>query len=160
MTLDTQLGRGSTFTVCLPLAERSPLPPAPPVERGVETVATILVIDDDPMVLDVVTAMLENQGHRVFAAAGGSAAVDIAREVPEIDVILSDVVMPGENGPGVVARVREFLPAAKVLHMSGHTGELAMRGGAPEPGTGFIQKPFTGDELAARVRRLLELRLP
>jgi two-component system cell cycle sensor histidine kinase/response regulator CckA len=160
MTLDTQLGRGSTFTVYLPLAERSPLPPAPPVQSGEETVATILVIDDDPMVREVVTAMLEDRGHRVFAVGGGGAAVEIARDAPEIDVILSDVMMPGENAPGIVARVRELFPGAKVLHMSGHSGDVAIRGGASERGTAFIQKPFTGDELAARVRQLLELRRP
>jgi len=112
------------------------------------------------MVRDVVTAMLEDRGHRVFAAGDGSAAVDIARDAREIDLILSDVEMPRGNGPGFVATVRELFPAAKVLHMSGHTGDVATRDGALEPATAFIQKPFTGDELAARVRQLLQLRQP
>ena len=157
ITLDTELGRGSTFTVYLPRAARAPLPPAPAPEAGEETVATILVIDDDPTVREVVTVMLEERGHRVFAAGDGSAAVGIARELEELDLIVSDVVMPGGNGPDVVATVRELYPTATVLHMSGHPGEVAIGDGAA---TAFIQKPFTGDELAARVRQLLQLRRP
>ena len=118
------------------------------------------MIDDDPMVLEVVSAMLEDRGHRVFAAGDVSSALDIAREAEEIDIILSDVLMPEGNGPGIVARVRELFPAAKVLHMSGHTGDVAIRDDAAEPAAAFIQKPFTGDELAARVRQLLQLRRP
>lgn len=156
VALDTQLDRGSTFTVYLPLAERSPLPPAPTAKSGEEVVATILVVEDDPMVRELVTAMLEDRGHLVLAAADGNAAVDAARDTPAIDVILSDIVMPGLNGREAAARVRELFPAAKVLYMSGHTEDVAIRRGAFEPGTAFIQKPFTGDQLAARLRHVLE----
>jgi CheY-like chemotaxis protein len=113
------------------------------------------------MVRTIVTAMLEDIGYRVLAADGGEAALELAAAwASEIDLILTDLVMPGPSGRETAERVRGLFPAAKVLFMSGYTDDVVVRrGGAFEPGIAFIQKPFGAEELARRVREVLEAEL-
>ncbi|MBV8079177.1 MAG: response regulator [Actinobacteria bacterium] len=155
VVLDTQVGVGSTFAVYLPAAQRAPEISASAVRADDNPAATILLVEDEEIVRTGVTAMLERGGHRVIACADGLAALDAEEGVAAIDLILSDVVMPGLNGPQMVERMRQVFPAAKVLYMSGYTDDVALRTGALAPGTAFIQKPFSGDELLGRVREVL-----
>ena len=77
------------------------------------------------------------------------------RERP-IQLVVSDLIMHGLDGRQTIDRIREIEPATKVLYMSGYTDDAIIRSGGLTPGTGFIQKPFSGEELAARVRELLD----
>ncbi len=158
VVLDTALGRGSTFTVYLPLrrneATSQRVLRASAGDGGTEM---ILLVEDDPAVRSIVSKMLASRGYEVAGAADGDEAIlrFEARERP-IQLVLSDMVMLGLNGRQTIDRIRELEPATKVLYMSGYTDDAVIRSAGLGPGTGFIQKPFSGDELAVRVRELLD----
>jgi two-component system, cell cycle sensor histidine kinase and response regulator CckA len=118
---------------------------------------TILLVEDDPAVRSIVAKMLATHGYEITGAADGEEAIlhFEARESP-IQLVLSDMVMLGVNGRQTIDRIREIEPATKVLYMSGYTDDAIIRSAGLGPRTGFIQKPFSGDELAARVRELLD----
>jgi CheY-like chemotaxis protein len=123
---------------------------------------TILVVDDDPMIRTIVIAMLEDIGYHVLEADGAKAALALAGSwTAGIDLILTDLVMPGGSGGRETAqRVRGIFPDARVLYMSGYSDDAVIRDGdAFEPGVGFIQKPFGSVELARQVREILDLEL-
>ena len=154
--LDTKLGRGSTFKIRLPLSHSQPLPAATghgeAIHGGTET---ILVVEDDASVRSIVTVMLEELGYVIVGAASGEEAVELF-ETPELDIslVLSDVMLRGIDGRTTIERIRAIEPATKALYMSGYTDDVAIE--TNKPGTAFIQKPFSGDELCSRVRELLD----
>jgi PAS domain S-box-containing protein len=157
IVLDTAPGAGSTFSVYLPLSEaaQTPAPPKPAAADG--GAETVLLVEDDASVREIVTRMLENLGYRVLAAAGGEAALGLAEDWrSKIDLLLTDLSMPGLSGRETAAAVRDLAPAAKVLYMSGYTDDLVIREGTSEPGSTFIQKPFGSSDLARRVREVLD----
>jgi CheY-like chemotaxis protein len=150
----TAVGVGSTFRIVLPLADVQParVPAAQGTERGTET---ILVIEDNSMVRSIVGAMLEQRGYKVITVASGEAAIERCQEFDEgIDLILSDLVMPGLSGRQTLERLREIGCNAKVIYMSGYANGTLDRG-VLEPGTAFLEKPFDSDALAQRVREVL-----
>jgi PAS domain S-box-containing protein len=150
------LGQGSTFRVLLPLAKGEPThaPVAQAAARG--GTETILVIEDNSLVRSIVGAMLERRGYKVITVVGGEAAIERCQEFDEgIDLILSDLVMPGLNGRQTVERLRHIGCKAKVIYMSGYADGTLHRG-VLEPGTAFLQKPFDKDTLARRVREVLD----
>ena len=101
--------------------------------------------------------MLERHGYRIVAAASGEEAVSLAHADPDsVDLILTDLVMPGMNGRETAKALRDDQPQAKVLYMSGYTDDVVIRVGGFEPGVAFIQKPFSGEDLALHVRELLD----
>ena len=109
------------------------------------------------MVTRAVARMLEYHGYRLITVESGEEAIDFARDAPgTIDLLLTDLVMRGLNGRQTAEIVLQHQPQAKVLYMSGYTDDVVIRVGQFEPGTAFIQKPFSGDELARRVRELLD----
>jgi PAS domain S-box-containing protein len=156
--LESAPGCGSTFTVHLPLSTENPatarLSLAPASAAGSET---IMVVEDDAQVRSIVSIMLEDLGYAIVNAVDGDEAISrfTARERP-IQLVVSDIIMRGLDGPQTVDRIRRLEPATKVLYMSGFTHDAAFRDGELTPGTDFIQKPFTGKELGARVRELLD----
>jgi two-component system cell cycle sensor histidine kinase/response regulator CckA len=158
IALDTELGRGSTFTVHLPLSaeERAPRP-MPPTAATRDGTESILLVDDDPAVRSIVARFLKAHGYEVIEAADGEEAILLFenRECP-IDLVVTDVMMSGLNGRQTAARIREIAPAVKVLYMSGYSEDVTIRNGTPDSATGFIQKPFAADDLADRVRELLD----
>ena len=157
IVLESTPGGGTTFSIFLPLSEGAQtLPPPEPAdaEGGVDT---ILVVEDDPSVREIVSRTLENLGYRVLVADGGDAALEVAGEWPaKIDLILTDLAMPGLTGRETAEAVRGLFPAVNVLYMSGYTDDLVIRDGNFEPGVTFIQKPFSSAELAGRVREVLD----
>jgi two-component system cell cycle sensor histidine kinase/response regulator CckA len=158
--LESRVGLGSTFSIFLPLSTGAVAPSPPPASKSGGGADTILVVEDDPMVRSLVTKILVDLGYRVLTAAGGQAALELTDAWPaEIDLILTDLVMPGLSGRETAMRVRGRFPAARVLYMSGYTDDIVIRGGAFEPGTAFVQKPFGSDELARSVREALDLEL-
>jgi CheY-like chemotaxis protein len=122
--------------------------------RGSET---ILLVEDEAAVRGLASRILEKQGYRVLSAQHGREAMDIAtREEGKIDLVLTDVVMPGMNGRGLVERLSGIRPRMKSLYMSGYTDDDIIRRGFIEPSKSFLQKPFTSDALLQTVRKVLD----
>jgi two-component system cell cycle sensor histidine kinase/response regulator CckA len=158
VVLETEAGRGSTFSVYLPLSAEE-LSPArlPPASRGENGTETILLVEDDAAVRSIVSTMLSARGYVIVDAADGEEAImRFESRVRPIELVVSDLVMLGLDGREAIARIRQIEPATKVLYMSGYTGDAIIRSGGLTAGTGFIQKPFSGDELAASIRELLD----
>jgi len=156
-------GRGSTFKIYLPLvhgtSERKPLP-VPAAASG-SLGETILLVEDDPQVRAVVGRMLESLDYRVLSAGDGDDALALARafEGP-IELLVSDLVMPGLGGREVAERLRQSNPETAVLFMSGYSDEAVPRRGVVDPNASFLEKPFATADLARRVREILEQRSP
>jgi PAS domain S-box-containing protein len=156
--VESDPGAGATFTIRLPrvceLAEAEP-PPANSAEtrRGSETV---LLVEDEDVVRDLARRVLERHGYTVFACSHGAEAVELsATHQGRIDLLLTDVVMPGLRGYEVARKVVATRPDIKVLYMSGYAEE-ALGGGPAVGGASLIEKPFAIDALARRVREVLE----
>jgi CheY-like chemotaxis protein len=122
--------------------------------RGSET---ILLVEDEEAVRGLTSRILEKQGYRVIVAEHGREAMDIAtREEGRIDLVLTDIVMPGMNGRGLVERLSGIRPRIKSLYMSGYTDDDIVRRGFIEPSKSFLQKPFTSESLLQTVRKVLD----
>ncbi|HEY1952809.1 MAG TPA: PAS domain S-box protein [Gemmatimonadaceae bacterium] len=122
--------------------------------RGSET---ILLVEDEEAVRGLTSRILEKQGYRVIVAEHGRAAMDIAtKEEGRIDLVLTDIVMPGMNGRGLVERLAGIRPRIKSLYMSGYTDDDIIRRGFIEPSKSFLQKPFTSEALLQTVRKVLD----
>jgi two-component system, cell cycle sensor histidine kinase and response regulator CckA len=160
----TELAQGTTFKIYLPLAHgavaQKPLPPhvlAPPAGGLGET---ILLVEDDPQVRAVVGKMLESLEYRVLPAGDGEDALALAEAFDgPIDLLVSDLVMPGLGGRQVAERLRQSNPDTAVLYMSGYSDEAVVRRGVVDPNASFLQKPFATADLARRVREILEQRV-
>jgi PAS domain S-box-containing protein len=152
-------GRGTTFRVCLPrhrgkAEQRREGDPAGPAARGSET---ILVVEDEAMILDIAKTMLALQGYTVLAAATPGAAIRLAREhAGEIHLLITDVVMPEMNGRELAKKLLSLYPGLKRLFMSGYTANVIAHHGVLDEGVHFMQKPFTLADLVAKVRESLE----
>jgi two-component system cell cycle sensor histidine kinase/response regulator CckA len=159
---DSEPGRGSTFSVYLP-QHSGPVAPRPreaipePLPRGSETV---LVVEDDPAVRELVTHALKRLGYRVLVsadatAAMASAAAESAESGPP-PLLVTDIRLPGLDGPSLAARLRERHPGLRVLYVSGYAGDAMVKSGLVGPDEAFLAKPFTAEDLARRVRSLLD----
>lgn len=152
-------GRGTTFTIYLPRhavgEERTePVGPSAPAERGSET---ILLVEDEPSILEMTTTILEMQGYTVLAASTPGRALDLAgAHAGEIHLLMTDVIMPEMNGRELSERLHLHYPDLACLFMSGYTADAIARHGVLAEGVHFIQKPFSIQGLAARVRETLE----
>ncbi|MBU5611386.1 PAS domain-containing protein [Geomonas sp. Red51] len=152
-------GEGSTFKIYLPRhAEEGvralPEPVAAPVQGGSET---ILLVEDEPSILSVAVSLLTLQGYHVLPASKPADALDIARRHRDrIDLVVTDVVMPEMNGRDLVRRLLPFCPKVKCLYMSGYTANVIAHHGVLDQGVNFISKPFTMNDLAAKVRSVLD----
>ena len=159
----SELGHGTTFKIYLPRVTGTPesavweSTPAP-LAVGSETV---LVVEDQAEVRRLTTRVLEARGYTVLAAGGGGEAVQLAQHyLKRIDLLLTDVVMPGINGREVAVRLTAQRRDLKVLFVSGYTGEAIRQHGLLEMGAAFLQKPFTPDGLARKVRDVLDRSAP
>ncbi len=156
----SEVGHGTTFKLYLPrveeLAERASQPAQAPARaaRGTETV---LVVEDEAPVRSVARQVLERHGYTVLEAPSAEAALDIAtRYSGTIHLLLTDVVMPGLNGRELASRLATLRPDARVIFMSGYTDDAVTRHGVLEPGSTYVQKPFTPDAIARKVREVLD----
>jgi signal transduction histidine kinase len=155
----TELGRGSSFKVYLPRVERPTERPAPPtsrpgVARGSETV---LVVEDDPAVLALSCRALEAEGYTILCASDGTDALRLVeRHGGAIHLLLTDVVMPGMSGRELAEQMAVKRAGIRILFMSGYPGDAAVHHGAFVPGSAFLQKPFSPDRLARKVRETLD----
>ncbi|HEY7481538.1 MAG TPA: ATP-binding protein [Gemmatimonadales bacterium] len=154
----SELGIGTTVKIYLPLSqqqERRPSGPVqPPAEGGRET---ILVVEDEPLVRYLARDILQRLGYGVLEAESGEAALATMRGATlPVDLVLSDVVMPGLSAKALADELARIRPAVPVLYMSAYPGDDVVRRGLLEAGDPFIQKPFVREELAWRVRELLD----
>jgi len=153
-------GTGTTFKIYLPRADEAaaPAPQAPPAAAASVTVAeTILLVEDEPEVRSLVQRLLKMQGYTVVAAANPDEALAIIRDFRgHIDLMVTDVVMPGMSGRQLAERLAKILPDLKVLFVSGYTDDAIVHHGILDPGTAFLQKPFTPQTLARKVREVIE----
>jgi PAS domain S-box-containing protein len=155
--VESRPGAGTAFTIALPLSERALTPALPFVPAAPDGAETVLLVDDEREVRDVVAEMLTRRGYAVVAACDGQEAVHVAADAERtVDLVLSDLVMRGLTGRETAERIRTLHPEAKVLYMSGYSDDQDAVASAVQPGTGFIQKPFSGDDLARQVRELLD----
>jgi two-component system, cell cycle sensor histidine kinase and response regulator CckA len=157
----SDIGEGSSFSIYLPridefFTSEEPKGPAPAPVKGAET---ILLAEDEDGVRHVVTQMLREQGYTVLPANGGAEALRIAQSHSgPLELLVSDVMMPRMSGPELAERLRGLRPEMRVLFVSGYTDGEIVRGGELEPGTDFLQKPFTREQLAMKVREVLRPR--
>jgi two-component system cell cycle sensor histidine kinase/response regulator CckA len=156
--VNSELGKGTTLKIYLPRVDKTsklPEPGAAPAEvlRGSETV---LLVEDDEMVRALAQTILERYGYHVLAARNAHDALRLAQEGPgQIHLLLTDTIMPVMNGPELAKRFRSIRPETKVLFMSGYTDKVIVNTAALEPGTAFLQKPFTPQTLTHKVREVL-----
>ncbi len=150
-------GRGATFAIVLPstsavpVAEPSPTPRAAPA--GSES---ILVVEDDAQVLDLVAHVLRARGHTVFSAPDPETAEAFVRSHRgALDLLLTDVVLPGKDGRRLAETLVRMRPSLLTLYMSGHSDDVVARHGALAPGLALIAKPFTPEGLVEKVDAVL-----
>ncbi len=151
-------GRGTTCCVHLPAhvsdPEQAPTHVVTPPPGGNETV---LLVEDEPAIARLGTALLKSLGYHVLSAATPDEAIDLAgRPGQVIHLLLTDVVMPQMNGGDLAERLGREYPGLKHMFMSGYTADAIARQGVLDPNVHFIQKPFSRDELAAKVRQALD----
>jgi PAS domain S-box-containing protein len=155
LSIDSAPGTGTTITVYLPCAATAPpaAVPAPPQRGGTET---ILVVDDEDGICEATARMLRKAGYRVLTANGGLEALSIAGADPAaIDLLLTDVRMPGLPGVELAGRMLAGNPGLRVLLMSGYAGSFSPECGAPPKTLPIVPKPFTQTELISAVHALL-----
>jgi len=127
--------------------------PAEPIALGNET---ILLVEDDPPILNMATIMLTHLGYTVLAAPTPDEAIRLTEAHPgQMQLLMTDVVMPRMNGKDLAVKLQSLSPDLKVLFMSGYTADVIAHHGMIDPGVHFIQKPFSMRDLAAKVRNVL-----
>jgi CheY-like chemotaxis protein len=153
-------GHGTTFKIYLPRVEEQldtfhAIDEADSFPRGDETV---LLVEDDPSVRDLALRLLRQQGYTVLEAANGVEALHVAQEHggEKIHLLLTDVVMPQMGGKELADQLKIFRPDVKVLYTSGYTDDAIVHHGVLEPGTHFLQKPFSLKTLSHKVREILD----
>jgi CheY-like chemotaxis protein len=152
-------GYGSAFKIYLPIlaAEVARIHEQGSPDTITQGSETILLVEDDTVVLELVKMMLENCGYLVLASSTPEEAIRIAQEKAcEIDLLVTDVIMPGMTGKTLEKELRSFCPELKCLYMSGYTGNVITHHGAIDVGVNFIPKPFSMQEMAAKVRKVLD----
>ena len=157
---DSEPGTGTTFRLYFPrrsAAEIAPVPAARPTRRTTGGSERILLVDDDLGVRNFAARVLASRGYTVVRASSPDEAIELAEEHEgRIDLLLTDVVMPGSTGRALATTLRESIPGLKVLYMSGYTTEAIVDHGILDPAVAFIGKPFTAQRLAQKVRETLD----
>jgi PAS domain S-box-containing protein len=159
ITVDSAKGKGASFAIYLPRFEQQVIAPAKssPEPLDVRGSETILLVEDAEPLRKLAELFLKENGYRVVVAADGAEAQDMAAQISgPIDLLLTDVVMPGINGRVLAERLAPMHPSMKVLYMSGYTDSFIAGHGVLEPGTHLLRKPFTEKVLVRKVRDLLD----
>ncbi len=158
ITVYSEVGCGTTFKIYLPRitgeAPRAAKPAAAPPPTGSET---ILLVEDEEAVRAFTRSVLESQGYTVLEARDGAEALRLAQDHPgEIHLLVTDVVMPGLSGRALAERLAPARPTMNVLYLSGYTDNAIVHHGVLDDDIAFLQKPFTRDALARKVRAILD----
>jgi signal transduction histidine kinase/CheY-like chemotaxis protein len=158
ITVSSKPGKGTTIQIYLPRVEETiqtvePAEESPGASQGDET---ILVVEDDDAIRRMTREFLTIKGYTVMEARSGAEAIEFLGNHPEpIDLVLTDVMMPGMKGRELGERLAELRTGIKILYMSAHTEDTIMDQAMLVPGTPFIEKPFSPEELASKVREVL-----
>jgi CheY-like chemotaxis protein len=158
ITTTSAPGAGTTFDIYLPLTR----PGGTPEREGTRSRSslrgdeTILLVEDNPEVRRAARRFLNGYGYQVIEAADGDAALRLCRGEGPLDLIITDVVMPGTGGRELVARLAALRPATPVLYISGYADSSALGGAIVPPAVGLLHKPFTAEALVGRVRDILD----
>ena len=157
VTVQSERGRGTSFKVYLPRsdAEEAVTEVPPSVGRPRAGGLTVLVVEDAEGLRQLTKRLLERQGYTVLVASNAEEALQVFDQNPAIEVLLTDVVMPGGSGPELNLRLIERRPSLKVIYMSGYTDEAIVHHGVLNPGIAFLQKPFTAEALDRKICELL-----
>lgn len=157
--VDSEPAAGTTFRVYFPRRPADEIAPArgPRALRKTGGSQRILLVDDDLSVRRFAARVLSSRGYTVLAASSPNEATEIAQQHEgPIDLLLTDIVMPGGTGRALAATLRKSSPGLKVLFMSGYTTEAIVDYGMFEPSVAFIGKPFTAQHLAEKVRETID----
>jgi CheY-like chemotaxis protein len=152
-------GWNTTFIIYLPqVKEDAPLLSPHPIQpQSLQGTETILVVEDEVDVKELVDDVLTKYGYTVLAATTDAEALLLCEQHPDsIQLLLTDVVLPGLSGAELAKRLVSFYPRLRVLYMSGYTDDAIVHHGVLHPDKEFIQKPFTPNALAIRVRQVLD----
>jgi CheY-like chemotaxis protein len=153
VTVSSRRGEGALFHIHLPAADRAATETLSPAEAPRQGSGKILLVDDEPVILDVVAAMLQNLGYTVLTADSGQAALDLYRvHRGQVVLVILDMVMPGMNGGETFDRLKAIDPAVRALLCSGYSvdgraSQILARGC-----NGFVQKPFDMGQLSEKIR--------
>ena len=160
IAVSSEPGHGTTFKVLLPRVEaqlETPAAPEPPPEEMPHGTETVLLVEDEPMLLELGCLVLGELGYRVLNACNGVEALRVVAAHPDssIDLLVTDVVMPEMGGTELAHQMRSRSPRTRVLFCSGYTEDAITRDGVLQRGTSFMQKPYSVATLASRVREVL-----
>src|SRR5579872_6257273 len=155
--VQSELGRGTTFQIYLPLTQAAAEQQAVSVpDTALGGIETILLVEDEESVRQLVRDTLVNKGYQVIEAENGESGIAAAvRHKGKLDLVITDVVMPGMGGREMVKQLAQSRADAKVLYLSGYTEDAIVSDGSIESGTAFLQKPFTLQSLSRKVREVL-----
>jgi PAS domain S-box-containing protein len=158
IAVESAPGQGATFTIFLPRHAGAVAPAGQPDRRGLPGGAeTLLLVEDEASVRSSARRLLERHGYSVIEARHGADALRIVEEGGHpIDLVITDLVMPEMGGRELVERLHARQPGLKVLFMSGYSERAVAWGGVMPPGTGFVEKPFTVEQLTRRTREILD----
>jgi two-component system, cell cycle sensor histidine kinase and response regulator CckA len=154
----SEVGKGTAFKVYFPRADAAeavvdtPAPTARP--RG--GTQTVLVVEDEEGLRELARKLLQRRGYTVLVAGNADEALRLFEQNPSIDLLLTDVVMPGASGPQLTRQLIEQRPGLKVIYMSGYTEDAIVQHGVLKPGIAFLNKPFTSQTLGDKIREVLE----
>jgi CheY-like chemotaxis protein len=152
-------GEGSCFTVLFPAAERVSAAPPPEIAGDIHGSGTVLVVDDEELVRTIAKRALELFGYRVLVADGGLAAIDVLkRHAGGIAAVVLDLSMPGMSGQEALPEILKIRPEAKVVVSSGYSESETMRLFQGQRVAGFIQKPYTAEGLARKLKATIATR--
>ncbi len=157
--VDSQVGVGTTFSIYLPRTQEAVkiLAPAGSAEGVTPGTETILLVEDETALREFARAVLVLQGYQVVEASGADEALrTAAARTQPLHLLLTDVVMPGMQGTELARRLRGKHPGLRVLFISGYSDKAVLQSVRPEPGTAFLQKPFSAFDLVRKVRQLLD----
>jgi two-component system, cell cycle sensor histidine kinase and response regulator CckA len=155
----SEVGQGTTFKIYLPPLDELPGAELRPDEALVVLLGseTVLLVEDEPLVRELATTILHAQGYTVLAASNGEEALGVVHATAgTIDLLVTDVVMPGMRGKVLAQQLTSIYPHIKVLFISGYATDAITQHGQLEPGAHFLSKPFTRTALARKVREVLD----